>query len=85
VADLEGPVDQFSVYLNLVDVDIVKTDGEHPAATKRVVPGSFADSAIYQRFMAKMAAHTIPPLATEDVDPTGQAAMEAWIESLPSP
>lgn len=85
VADLEGPVDQFSVYENLVDFDIVKTDGEHPAATVRVASGSPEDSAVYQRFMDKTAPWTMPPLATEDVDPAGQAAMEAWIESLPAP
>ena len=84
-ADLDGPVSTFSVYQNLVDVDIVKTDGAHPAAAKRVLPGSFADSAVYQRFMDKTAEWTMPPLGTEDVDPAGQAAMEAWIGSLPPP
>lgn len=82
VADLEGSVDQFSVYSNLVDVDIVKIDGEHPAATKRIVPGDFENSAIYQRFSDKTAAWTMPPLATEVTDPAGQAAMEAFITSL---
>jgi hypothetical protein len=85
VADLDGPVTEFSVYQNLVDIDIVKTDGAHPAATKRVAPGAFADSAVYQRFMDKTAEWTMPPLGTEDVDPTGQSVMEAWIGSLPPP
>lgn len=82
VADLDGAVADSSVYQNLVDVDIVKIDGEHPAATKRIVPGDYQNSAVYQRFLDKEAAWTMPPLATEVTDPDGQAAMEAFIFAL---
>jgi hypothetical protein len=85
VADLEGPVSEFSVYLGMYDQDIGWLDGPHPEATKRVVPGSAEDSAIYQRFMGKTEEWAMPPLGTEDLDPAGQAAMEAWIGSLPAP
>ncbi len=82
VADLEGPVNEFSVYESLYDVDIAWLDGELPDADKRVVPGSFADSAIYQRFVSKGETWSMPPLGTEEVDPTGQQLFESWIQSL---
>jgi len=85
VADLDGPVTEFSVYKALYNVDIVALDGEHPDAPKRVTPGSVDDSAIYQRFLDKDQAWKMPPLGSNEVDPTGQAAMEAWIDALPPP
>lgn len=85
VADLSGPVSEFSVYKALYNVDIVWLDGARPPATKRVVPGNFADSAIYQRFIGKGEEWSMPPLGTEDVDPTGKQIFEAWIGSLGAP
>ncbi len=61
IADLTGPVADFSVYKNLVDIDVVKLDGEHPAAVKRVASGSAEDSAVYQRFIGKTEAWKMPP------------------------
>jgi hypothetical protein len=85
VADLAGPVTEFSVYKALYDVDIVWLDGAHPAGTKRVVPGNFADSAVYQRLMTKGEEWSMPPLGTEDVDQSAKQIFETWIGSLAQP
>ncbi len=82
VDDLDGPVTEFSVYQNVYDVDIAWLDGERPDATKRVVPGSPEDSAVYQRFVTKGENWSMPPLGTEVTDPQGQQIMETWIQSL---
>lgn len=81
VADLAGPVSEFSVYKGLVDKDIVWLDAEHPEAPKRIAPGSLKDSAVYQRFIEKGKTWSMPPLATEDVDPKGKKLLEDWILS----
>jgi hypothetical protein len=83
VADLQGPVSEFSVYKGIVGTDIAWLDGQHPDAPKRVAAGSLADSAIYQRFIQKGELWSMPPLGTEVVDPTGKKLMEDWIGSLP--
>jgi hypothetical protein len=54
-------------------------DGEHPNAPKRVAPGSLPNSAVYQRFIKKGEAWSMPPLGTEVVDPTAKQLMEDWI------
>lgn len=82
VADLKGAVTDFSVYKDIVGANIEWLDGERPDSTKRVAPGSLADSAVYQRFIEKKQTWSMPPLGTEDVDPTGKQAMETWIGSL---
>ena len=79
VADLKGTVSQFSVYQGIFGTDIAWLDGDHPAAPKRVAPGSLADSAIYQRFIKKAEAWSMPPLGTEVVDPDAKKLMEDWI------
>jgi hypothetical protein len=79
VADLKGSVNQFSVYQGILGTDIAWLDGDHPAATKRVAPGSLEDSAVYQRFIKKAEAWSMPPLGTELVDPDGKKLMEDWI------
>jgi hypothetical protein len=82
VAELSGSVTELSVYAALYDVDVAWLDGAVPEATKRVSPGSFEDSAIYQRFVNKGQAWSMPPLGTEVVDPTGKQLFETWIQSL---
>lgn len=79
VADLKGTVSQFSVYQGIFGTDIAWLDGDHPAAPKRVAPGSLADSAVYQRFIKKAEAWSMPPLGTEVVDPEAKKLMEDWI------
>lgn len=79
VADLEGAVSQLSVYQGLVGTDIAWLGGDHPAAPKRVAPGSLTDSAVYQRFIKKAEVWSMPPLGTEVVDPDGKKLMEDWI------
>lgn len=82
VADLAGPVTSSSVYMNLYNVDIKWLDS-HPPAEKRVEPGDFANSAIYQRLVMKDQSWSMPPLGTEVVDPTGKQLMEEWIAAHP--
>jgi hypothetical protein len=79
VADATGPVTAASVYKAIIDTDIAWLDGEHPDAPKRVAPGSLPNSAIYQRFIKKGEAWSMPPLGTEIVDPTAKKLMEDWI------
>lgn len=82
VADLAGPVTEFSVYQGIVDQDIEWLDGDRPTASKRIAPGSLDDSAIYQRFLTKSEPWSMPKLGTEVTDPTGKQIMEDWILSL---
>jgi cytochrome c553 len=51
--------------------------------TKRVAPGDPDASAIVARMSARGTDDQMPPLATEEIDPTGIAAVRAWIGSLP--
>jgi hypothetical protein len=83
MADLQGPVAEFSVYREIVDADIAWLDGERPSAAKRVAPGSLMDSAVYQRFIEKAQTWSMPPLGTELVDPDGKKLMEDWIGAAP--
>lgn len=85
VADLAGPVTEFSVYKSLYDVDIVWEDGAPSGSPRRVAPGSLEESAVYRRFVDKGEAYAMPPLATDELDEAGRQAMEAFIESLESP
>jgi hypothetical protein len=79
VADLTGPVTAVSVYKAILDTDIAWLDGEHPNAPKRIAPGSLPNSAVYQRFIKKGEAWSMPPLGTELVDPVAKKLMEDWI------
>lgn len=84
VADVaSADVTTFSVYQSVYDVDIAWLDGPHPDADKRVAPGNPENSALLQRFLNKTAEWTMPPVGTEDLDPTGQAVIEAWIAAHP--
>ncbi len=79
--DLAKTAEESSVYLAIVDVDIMKLDVELEA-TKRIDPGSLENSALYQRFLNKGQSWSMPPLASEVTDPTGQAMLEAFILGL---
>lgn len=83
VADLSGPVSEFSVYVGSYGKDIVWLDAEHPDAPQRIAPGSLADSAIYRRFVEKGHTWSMPPLGTELVDPAGKKLLEDWIAPAP--
>lgn len=80
--DLAKNADESSVYLGTVDVDIMKLDVPEVEATKRIDPGSLENSAIYQRFLTKGLSYSMPPLATEITDPTGQQLLEDFILGL---
>jgi cytochrome c553 len=53
------------------------------AITQRVVAGDPDASAIVARMSARGNDDQMPPLATEEIDPTGLAKVRAWIASLP--
>ena len=82
IAELDGPVEEFTAYLGLVNEPIGWVDGTRPDATVRVVPGSPETSALYQRFMTKGQQWSMPPIGTELLAPAGQTAIEAFINSL---
>lgn len=84
-AELSGPAHEFTAFKAVYDADIVWLDGARPEATKRVDPGSLENSAMYQRFIAKGEEWSMPPLGTEDVDPTGKLLFETFINSLALP
>ena len=50
--------------------------------TKLIVPSSPADSAVIKRMNTGTSSRFMPALAVETVDPAGQAALTAWINSL---
>jgi len=80
--DLAKNADESSVYLGVVDVDIMKLDVPEVEATKRIDPGSLENSAIYQRFLTKGLSYSMPPLGTEVTDPDGQELLETFIMGL---
>jgi hypothetical protein len=53
-------------------------------ATEIVVPGSPDTSAMYLRMNQRGTEDEMPQLGSELVDPTGIAAIRAWIQSIPS-
>lgn len=48
----------------------------------RIVPGNAAQSDIHYRMGLRDGLYQMPPIGTEIVDPTGSAAVDAWINSL---
>jgi cytochrome c553 len=54
------------------------------AITKRVTPGDPDASAVVARMSARGNDDQMPPIATEQTDPTGIARVRAWIASLPA-
>ncbi len=80
-------VTETPTYIDTVGVEI----GMSPVVgipDYRILGGSVADSAVPWRMGQRdgdgMGAAQMPPLATEDVDDDGVAAVEAWINSLPA-
>lgn len=53
-----------------------------PGASERILSGDPDASAVVLRMSTRMLADQMPPVATELVDPTGVAAVRAWIEGL---
>lgn len=51
----------------------------------RVAPGDPGRSALLQRMLERGTRSQMPPLASEEVDPTGVAIVQAWIEGMRSP
>jgi hypothetical protein len=54
----------------------------HPCCQTRVAPGDPDASAVAHR-MSRRDDDAMPPIATEEVDAAGVAAVRAWIEQLP--
>jgi len=73
-------VTQTPAYITAVDVDSSLTLLA-PDVTKIIASGDRAHSALYLR-MTRRDMKQMPPLGTEEVDPTGSEAVGAWIDSL---
>jgi len=69
-----------AVYQSLVDRELQHWRGG--AITLRVAAGDPAASAVVARMATRGTEDQMPPLATEDVDDDGVAALRAWIASL---
>ena len=74
-------VESSDLYLSLVGQTLQYWRGG--AITKRVLPGDPDASAIVARMSARGNEDQMPPLATEENDPTGIAKVRAWIAALP--
>lgn len=70
------------VYTNLVNQ---KSDFIESALEYRVYGGQPDQSELYRRMVLRGDDAQMPRVGTEDVDPTGEALIKAWIESLPPP
>jgi hypothetical protein len=66
-------------YLTLVDQD---STTELTALPKRIAPGDSANSSVWELMNTRTIDTQMPPLGTEITDPTGMAAIEAWITLL---
>ncbi len=77
---LQGDVDVTMTDTYLTTVDVPAT--MFPCGCDRIEPGDPMASAVAQR-MGVRGAGQMPPIATEDVDAAGVAAVTAWIQSLP--
>ena len=78
-----GTVAETPTYKTTVDRDAsfpFTEDGK--LFTKLIVPKSPADSAVIKRMNTGTSSRFMPALAVEIVDPAGQAALTAWIDSL---
>ncbi len=79
----DADVESSDVYLSLVGQTLQYWRGG--AITKRVSPGDPDASAIVARMSARGNEDQMPPLATEETDPTGIVRVRAWIAALPPP
>lgn len=53
-----------------------------PGSTAIIEPGNPGTSALYLRMGSRGELYSMPPTGTEEVDATGAAAVQAWIEAL---
>jgi len=71
-----------AVYVSVVGRKVQYWRGGPSAIMNRVSPGDPTASAIVARMMTRGSEDAMPPIATEEVDPAGLAAVTAWITSL---
>ncbi|HEY8923405.1 MAG TPA: hypothetical protein VIU64_03430, partial [Polyangia bacterium] len=71
-----------AVYASVVGRKVQYWRGGPSAIMNRVTPGDPATSAIIARMMTRGTDDAMPPIATEEIDPVGLAAVSAWITSL---
>jgi len=70
------------VYRSIVGRKVQYWRGGPSAIMDRVSPGVPAASAIVARMMTRGSEDAMPPIATEEVDAVGLAAVSAWITAL---
>ncbi|MEZ4373948.1 MAG: hypothetical protein R3B07_24210 [Polyangiaceae bacterium] len=75
-----GSVETTRTYLTTVDV--APLEGIPQGATARIAPKDPTHSAVFGRMKSRELSVAMPPLGTEDVDDSGAAAVEAWINAL---
>jgi hypothetical protein len=75
-----GAVTDTPTYLTTVNQAL--TSSNPTPSTARIVPGKPAESDVHYRMNERGTLTQMPPLASEDVDTTGLAAVDAWINSL---
>ena len=74
-------VQESSAYLTAVGQPTVIFNDQN--VTARIEPGVVSSSAVWFRMNERGNNAQMPPLATDVADPTGLAAVQAWIASLP--
>lgn len=73
-------VEDTATYRSAVGVEL--NSFQDDVINLRIAPGDAEHSGIYHRMSLRGPMKQMPPLATEIVDPTGLARVQAWIESL---
>jgi hypothetical protein len=68
-------------YQTAVGVPVEKFD--HPGITDRITPGDPSSSCVSYRMGQRGSNDQMPPFGSEKIDPTGIAAVNAWINALP--
>jgi len=80
--DALDSVEGTPTYETTVGVGLDLPEDGPPGPTVRIVPGDPAASALFVRMDSRGPEYQMPPLGTEDVDPTARALLETWIQSL---
>ena len=74
-------VEATSAWKTAVSQDNALFNDQHVIA--RIAPGNAEESAVIYRMSQRGNTAQMPPVATKEADPTGIAAVTAWIRSLP--
>jgi hypothetical protein len=76
-------VDATGAYQSALNVAVSRP--EELGIPLRITGGDHEQSAIWYRMSLRFTESQMPPLATDETDPVGLAAVSAWIATLPPP